>query len=320
MIHCPRHTPPDDSTRQGPAERPRPQCRVRDHEEHASSHLRHHILHAGNQQPWPHCAACCFWPRTPITGGDSDGDEHGQTGSKTMLDSNFLKENNARQFWQPMGIPAESIDNPPAIIVSASGNLIRDIDGKEVIDAVGGLWNVNLGFSCEPVKQAITDQLARLPYYSAFRGTSNDRAIETGLPADRVLLRGGDGPRLLHLRRVGQRRDCPPPRQAVPPRQGRGRPYQVHQPAQRLSRHAFRRRQREWQCQVPGAVRTALARLFSHPGTKYLQEPVRRVRSGKTGAALRQGPGERDRIPAPLDHRRLHHGAGARCRRGHRST
>ena len=95
-----------------------------------------------------------------------------------MLDSNFLKENNARQFWQPMGIPAESIDNPPAIIVSASGNLIRDIDGKEVIDAVGGLWNVNLGFSCEPVKQAITDQLARLPYYSAFRGTSNDRAIE----------------------------------------------------------------------------------------------------------------------------------------------
>ena len=32
--------------------------------------------------------------------------------------------------------------------------------------------------SCDPVKQAITDQLNALPYYSTFRGTSNDKAIE----------------------------------------------------------------------------------------------------------------------------------------------
>jgi len=36
----------------------------------------------------------------------------------------------------------------------------------------------NLGFSCEPVKQAIAKQLDILPYYSTFRGTSNDAAIE----------------------------------------------------------------------------------------------------------------------------------------------
>jgi len=43
---------------------------------------------------------------------------------------------------------------------------------------VGGLWNVNLGYSCEPVKQAIADQLNELPYYSIFRGTTNDKVIE----------------------------------------------------------------------------------------------------------------------------------------------
>ena len=40
------------------------------------------------------------------------------------------------------------------------------------------LFNVNLGFSADPVKQAITDQLATLPYYSTFRGTTNDVVIE----------------------------------------------------------------------------------------------------------------------------------------------
>lgn len=95
-----------------------------------------------------------------------------------MADSNFLRENNARHFWHPMGIPAESKENPPPIIVEASGNRIRDLDGNETLDAVGGLWNVNLGFSCEPVKRAISDQLAKLPYYSTFRGSSNDKVIE----------------------------------------------------------------------------------------------------------------------------------------------
>lgn len=95
-----------------------------------------------------------------------------------MIDSNFLKENNSRHFWHPMGIPAEARQNPPPIIVEASGNRIRDLDGNELLDAVGGLWNVNLGFSCEPVKKAIADQLAKLPYYSTFRGSSNDKVIE----------------------------------------------------------------------------------------------------------------------------------------------
>ena len=95
-----------------------------------------------------------------------------------MKDSNFLKENNARHFWHPMTSPAQSRANPPKIITGGRGVFVRDIDGQEVVDAVGGLWNVNLGFSCEPVKRAIAAQLDRLPYYSIFRGTTNDAVIE----------------------------------------------------------------------------------------------------------------------------------------------
>jgi adenosylmethionine-8-amino-7-oxononanoate aminotransferase len=95
-----------------------------------------------------------------------------------MKDANFLKAHNARSLWHPMTAPSDSHKNPPAIITAAHGTRIRDIDGHEVVDGVGGLWNVNLGYSCQPVKDAIAAQLDALPYYSIFRGTSNDKVIE----------------------------------------------------------------------------------------------------------------------------------------------
>lgn len=97
-----------------------------------------------------------------------------------MRDSNFLKEMNARHVWHPMAHPADMRAGPPRIISKADGVTVTDIDGRKVVDAVGGLWNVNLGYSCEPIKQAIARQLAELPYYSGFRGTTNEPSIELG--------------------------------------------------------------------------------------------------------------------------------------------
>ena len=95
-----------------------------------------------------------------------------------MRASNFLKENNARHIWHPMGHPGKLRKDAPTIVTGGDGVHVTDIDGHRVVDGVGGLWNVNLGYSCDPVKQAIAAQLDRLPYYSAFSGTSNDAAIE----------------------------------------------------------------------------------------------------------------------------------------------
>ncbi|PDT00661.1 aspartate aminotransferase family protein [Rhizobium chutanense] len=95
-----------------------------------------------------------------------------------MRETNFIIENNARHLWHPMAHPAEMQAQPPRIINAGEGVEIVDIQGKKVLDAVGGLWNVNLGYSCEPVKKAIRDQLDELPYYSTFRGTTNAPLIE----------------------------------------------------------------------------------------------------------------------------------------------
>ena len=90
-----------------------------------------------------------------------------------------LNENNGQFLWQPMTHPAESRRNPPKVIIGAQGVEIIDIDGRRILDALaGGLWNVNLGFSCEPVKRAIANQLDELPYHSAFRGMVSAPTVE----------------------------------------------------------------------------------------------------------------------------------------------
>lgn len=95
-----------------------------------------------------------------------------------MKDDNFLRENNARHLWHPMAHPGDQQTNAPTIITKAEGSSITDIDGHSVVDAVGGLWCVNLGYSNNVVKDAIAKQLYDLPYYSAFGGTTNPTAIE----------------------------------------------------------------------------------------------------------------------------------------------
>ncbi|WP_435139767.1 aminotransferase class III-fold pyridoxal phosphate-dependent enzyme [Pseudopelagicola sp. nBUS_19] len=95
-----------------------------------------------------------------------------------MKDDNFLKENNARHLWHPMGAPSDSQTHAPKIIKTAAGVTITDIENHSVVDAVGGLWCVNLGYSNDIIKDAIAKQLYDLPYYSAFAGTSNPMAIE----------------------------------------------------------------------------------------------------------------------------------------------
>jgi len=83
-----------------------------------------------------------------------------------------------QNFWHPMTHPGDSLKNPAKVFVSAEGVEITDNNGHRVIDAVGGLWNANLGYSCEPIKKAIADQLAEMPYYSSFRGTTTQPVVE----------------------------------------------------------------------------------------------------------------------------------------------
>ena len=80
-------------------------------------------------------------------------------------------------FWHAMGSPAETRTKAAKEIVGGEGIHVTDGEGRRLLDATsGGLANVTLGFSAEPIKRAIAAQLDALPYFSAFRDTTNGPA------------------------------------------------------------------------------------------------------------------------------------------------
>ena len=58
-------------------------------------------------------------------------------------------------------------------IVESKGITLKDSKGKEYKDFISGLWNMPLGYSNEKVKEAIKEQLDKLPYVNLFNLTND---------------------------------------------------------------------------------------------------------------------------------------------------
>lgn len=66
----------------------------------------------------------------------------------------------------PWGEVCPSTDN--SFMVEGDGAYVRDLEGNRLLDGVGGLWCVNIGYGRPEMAEAIAAQVMRLPFYSAF--------------------------------------------------------------------------------------------------------------------------------------------------------
>jgi len=63
------------------------------------------------------------------------------------------------------------------IITKASGVYLWDSEGHKILDAMAGLWCVNLGYGREELVEAATRQMRELPYYNLFFQTAHPPAV-----------------------------------------------------------------------------------------------------------------------------------------------
>jgi len=63
------------------------------------------------------------------------------------------------------------------VITNAKGVFLRDSEGNEILDAMAGLWCVNMGYGRDELVQAATRQMSELPYYNTFFNTTHTPAI-----------------------------------------------------------------------------------------------------------------------------------------------
>jgi adenosylmethionine-8-amino-7-oxononanoate aminotransferase len=62
--------------------------------------------------------------------------------------------------------------------VSGDGAMLTDSTGREYIDGLSGLWNVNVGHGRRELGEAARMQMGTLAFSSAYAGGTNERAIE----------------------------------------------------------------------------------------------------------------------------------------------
>ena len=66
----------------------------------------------------------------------------------------------------------------PLILDEGKGIYVKDLEGKEYLEGMAGLWCTSLGFSNERLVDAAIAQMRKLPTYHTFFGRSNMAAIE----------------------------------------------------------------------------------------------------------------------------------------------
>ncbi|GJH11181.1 aspartate aminotransferase family protein [Caballeronia novacaledonica] len=64
------------------------------------------------------------------------------------------------------------------VLDSADGVFLRDIEGKQLLDAFSGLWCVNTGYGHASIVEAAAKQMTKLPYATSYFHFGSEPAIE----------------------------------------------------------------------------------------------------------------------------------------------
>jgi len=92
-----------------------------------------------------------------------------------MTSAIMLLDADQRHLVHPLHHPADH--RRPLIVVEGLGAMLRDVEGREIIDGLSGLWNVNVGHGREVLAEAAAMQMRKLAFASAYAGATNEPAV-----------------------------------------------------------------------------------------------------------------------------------------------
>ena len=79
-----------------------------------------------------------------------------------------LQQKDINHHFRPFSDNKELADNGSRVITHAEGVYIYDENGNKLLDAMAGLWCVNLGYGRKELVEVATAQMTELPYYNLF--------------------------------------------------------------------------------------------------------------------------------------------------------
>jgi L-2,4-diaminobutyrate transaminase len=92
--------------------------------------------------------------------------------------SDPLKDLDRNSFFHPFSSLGTHEKYGAEIFVEGQGSTLTDSSGKKYLDAIAGLWCVNIGYGNKEISQAIADQASKLAYYQTLTSYGTDIAAE----------------------------------------------------------------------------------------------------------------------------------------------
>ena len=92
-------------------------------------------------------------------------------GQGTNIDAAGYVEADKAHVWHHLLQHQAIAAKGPMIVTEAKGLRIKDINGREYLDATsGGVWWVNVGYGRDRIANAVCEQLKKMPYYAGTAG------------------------------------------------------------------------------------------------------------------------------------------------------
>lgn len=95
----------------------------------------------------------------------------------TNLPTEELQALDAAHHIHPFTDTGELNRKGARVISQADGIYLWDSDGNKILDAMAGLWCVNVGYGRKSIADAVARQMERLPYYNTFFQTTHPPVV-----------------------------------------------------------------------------------------------------------------------------------------------
>ena len=85
-----------------------------------------------------------------------------------MLELSEISRLDVDSVWHPLTQHKEYKNDPPVVITKGEGSTLTDEHGNEWLDAIAGIWCVNVGYGREELAQVAYEQMKNLSFISPF--------------------------------------------------------------------------------------------------------------------------------------------------------
>ena len=96
----------------------------------------------------------------------------------SVVDTKLIQDQDSAHFIHPFTDHADLATRGARVMVKGEGIYVWDSEGARLLDAMSGLWCVNVGYGRRELADAAHHQMMTLPFYNSFFQTTNVPAVQ----------------------------------------------------------------------------------------------------------------------------------------------